>query len=260
MAATFGGFVLAAEEFSRAPPEWLPGRERVFVLAPHMDDEVIGCGGSIALHVQAGAPVAVAFMTDGRLGSAEVRSQSGAGREAAERDLIATRKREASEALAILGVQKHFFIDAIDGALIADAAAPRRLAAVLQEVQPDIVYLPFFLEQHPDHRAVSDVLIAAADIASQDFICQGYEVWTPLYPNRFVWIDKTAELKKRALAQYRSQLAESPFEHAMLGLNAYRSMLRPGRANGRFAEAYCALPLGEYRLLYRSYRQAAARA
>jgi hypothetical protein len=39
---------------------------RVLVLAPHMDDEVIRCGGVVARHVAAGAQVAVAYMTDGR--------------------------------------------------------------------------------------------------------------------------------------------------------------------------------------------------
>jgi LmbE family N-acetylglucosaminyl deacetylase len=257
---TFGGFVLTAEEFSRSPPEWRPGKERVLVLAPHMDDEVIGCGGAVALHVRAGASVSVAYLTDGRLGSAKARSGSLAEREAAQREVVGTRKQEARAALAVLGVKDAYFIDAEDGAVAKDPHAASRLAEILTKVQPEIVYLPFFLEQHPDHRAVSDVLIAAAQTTRQDFMCYGYEVWTPLYPNRFVWIDSIAEVKKQALAQYHSQLAETPFEHAMLGLNAYRSMLKPGGKKGQYAEAYCALRLPEYSRLYRTYRHAAATA
>lgn len=256
----FGGFMMTADEFCRAPPEWRPGPERILVLAPHMDDEVMGCGGAMALHVQAGAEVSVAYLTDGRLGSATVRESDGPLRAAAERELVQVRKREAQEALAILGVRKYFFLDAQDGELEQDDDVPRRLVDLLIEERPQIVYLPFFLEQHPDHRAVSDVLLAAMDLSPDlDFICQGYEVWTPLFPNRFVWIDEVAELKKRALARYRSQLAETRFDHAILGLNAYRSMLNPGGNRGHLAEAYCTLPLHDYRKLYHCYRRAAAR-
>lgn len=255
--AAFGGMLLTVDEFLRVPPEWEPGAQRSLVLAPHMDDETLGCGGSIALHGRAGGEVAVAFLTDGRLGSAQLRALSGEARQLAEQALIETRKQEALLALDTLGVRRHFFLDGIDGALAGDASVVRRLAEVLREVRPQIVYLPCFLEQHPDHRAASAILIAAAQEVTEDFTCHAYEVWTPLYPNRCVWIDEVVEIKKRALAHYRSQLADADFEHGMLGLNAYRSMLRPGNARGRYAEAYCVLPFAEYRRLYDAYRHAA---
>src|SRR5579885_3094484 len=44
------------------------GPEPVLVLAPHMDDEVIGPGGTLRRHVEAGAAVTVVFLTDGRMG------------------------------------------------------------------------------------------------------------------------------------------------------------------------------------------------
>ena len=46
------------------------------MLAPHPDDEVFGCGGAIAAHVQAAIPVKVVVLSDGaRFGDASVRSR-----------------------------------------------------------------------------------------------------------------------------------------------------------------------------------------
>ncbi len=238
------GLLQTAKVFNRSALVWTPGGEKVLVLAPHMDDEVIGCGGTLARHVAAGADVTVIFLTDGRQG----------GQPAAQSSLGATRKREAEQALRALGVNKLVFFDAPDGALTEQAAGlGGRLKEVLRELKPELVYLPFFLEEHPDHRAASPLLAGAVQDLKIDFGCMGYEVWTPLFPNCFVNIDETLELKKRSLMHYQSQLAEADYLHTALGLNAYRSNALLG-GTCRFAEAFCALPVADYLALYRSYR------
>jgi LmbE family N-acetylglucosaminyl deacetylase len=227
-----------------------PGSGRVVVLAPHMDDETLGCGGTIARHVQAGAQVTVVFLTDGRYGA------SYAGITEPERDLrqteiMAIRKREAQCAGKILGVQSLLFLDAEDMRLHMDGRVPGLLRAILQQEQPDCVYLPSFLEQHCDHRAANGVLLAAVAGTRLQFECRGYEVWTPLIPNCVVKIDATVDLKKRALACYQSQLAQRDYVHAAIGLNAHRSMALGGKA-GEFAEAFQSLPLADYMRLYQA--------
>ena len=219
-----------------------PGSETVVVLAPHMDDEAIGCGGTIARHAAAGGNVTVVFLTDSRYGSTL----------AAQQQLIATRKQESELANEILGVKRRVFLDADAAHLGTDALTAKRLQAILEEIRPSIVYLPFFLERHPDHRITSDVLIAATRDTALSFECRCYEVWTPLFPNRVVCIDATVELKKRAIGCYQSQLAHTDFLHIGLGLNAYRSSTMI--SNGcRFVEAFYALPLREYRQLYGTF-------
>lgn len=227
-----------------------PGSGKVVVLAPHMDDETLGCGGTIARHVQAGAQVTVVFLTDGRYG------RSYAGMTEAERDLrqtefIGIRKSEAQCAGGVLGVQSLLFLDAEDLRLRMDTRVPGLLRAILQREQPHCVYLPSFLEQHCDHRAANGVLLTAVAGSGLQFECRGYEVWTPLIPNCVVRIDATVELKKRALACYQSQLAQMQYVHATLGLNAHRSLALGGNA-GEFAEAFQALPVADYLRLYRA--------
>jgi LmbE family N-acetylglucosaminyl deacetylase len=228
-----------------------PESGKVAVLAPHMDDEVLGCGGTIARHAQSGADVTVIFLTDGRHGAGTIAALSEPERGRRELELVDIRKQEARRAGEILGVKHIEFLDAEDGRLRADALAPARLRKVLELERPHLVYLPFFLESHVDHRAASDVLIAATAGSGFDFECRGYEVWTPLFPNLVVEIDATIESKRRALACYRSQLADMDYMHTGIGLNAFRSSA-VGCTTAHFVEAFFALPLTDYRRLYRA--------
>ena len=233
------GLLRVKKIFNKSALEWQPGNERVVVLAPHMDDEVIGCGGTLARHLACGADVTVVFLTSGAA--------------AGEALIAATRKREAVLALGELGIRNIVYLDAEDGRLAATPALVAGLRAALLAATPDIVYLPFFLEEHPDHRAASALLAAAADGLPLTFRCHGYEVWTPLFPNCLVRIDQTIELKRRALAHYQSQLAEANYLHTSLGLNAYRSSALLDETC-RFVEAFCAVSLPQYLDLYRAYQ------
>jgi len=228
-----------------------PGRGKIIVLAPHMDDEVLGCGGTIVRHVQAGASVTVIFLTDGRHGSAANAALSEPQRSRRQRELIEIRKEEARCAGRILGVQTVLFLDAEDQKLHTDTVVIKRLRDALERQEPDLVYLPFFLERHVDHRAANDVLFAATSGTALDFECRGYEVWTPLFPNCIVWIDDAIELKKSALACYRSQLADMDYLHSGIGLSAYRASAMGSHA-GRFAEAFHTLTLADYRRFHRA--------
>jgi LmbE family N-acetylglucosaminyl deacetylase len=236
------GLMRVTKIFNRSALEWQPSNERVVVLAPHMDDEVIGCGGTLARHVACGSDITVVFLTDGRRGG-----------------VATTRKQEAQRALAELGIHRIVFLDAEDGRLASTPGLAAVLRAALAEARPDIVYLPFFLEEHPDHRAASALLSEAVNATAFNFRCHGYEVWTPLFPNCFVRIDATIDAKRRALGAYQSQLAEADYLHTALGLNAYRSSALLDDTC-RFAEAFCAVSLPQYLQLFRSYCDADAAA
>ncbi len=240
------GLLRVTKIFNKSALEWQPSNERIVVLAPHMDDEVIGCGGTLARHIVCGSQVTVVFLTDGRGGGAAVNSAF------TETNMPATRKNEAKLALAELGITQIVFLDAQDGRLGPTAILVDALRAALVASRPDIVYLPFFLEEHPDHRASSTLLAAAVSGTGMSFQVHGYEVWTPLFPNCLVRIDETVEAKRRAIRHYQSQLAEADYLHTALGLNAYRSSaLVDGKC--RFAEAFYAASLSQYLDLFRSY-------
>src|SRR5882724_2841134 len=72
-----------------------PESGKILVLAPHMDDETLGCGGTIARHAQAGADVAVVFLTDGRYGSGAIAALPEPERGRRQREYVEIRKEEA---------------------------------------------------------------------------------------------------------------------------------------------------------------------
>jgi LmbE family N-acetylglucosaminyl deacetylase len=249
------GLLQVSAVYNHSAMVWQPGAETVVVLAPHMDDETIGCGGTLALHAQRGANITVVFLTDGRNGSAEINTLYGAERERKQRELIELRTKEACAALQRLGVQHMVCLEVEDGTLDRCTWAAAKLRAVLLERQPELVYLPFYLEEHPDHRATSRVLLDAVAQTLLQFQCMGYEVWTPLFPNCLVSIDATVELKKQALREYASQLSQCDYLHVSIGLNAHRSagLIRPPGAGGGYAEAFHAIPLAQYRRQFAQY-------
>ena len=85
------------------------------MLAPHMDDEVIGPGGTLRRHVEAGAAVTVVFLTDGRMGGYD------------DGTLSRRRKEESRQAAELLGFGDLLFLDAPDGKLRDE---PRLVAGV----------------------------------------------------------------------------------------------------------------------------------
>lgn len=238
------GLLRTSKVFHRSALVWDPADERVLVLAPHMDDETLGCGGALALHASRGATIKIVFLTDG--------AAEGALTAEARRERHDVRRAEGREATRVLGVEDVEFHDAPDGALASWPQSAVRLRGILESFRPQIVYLPHFVEEHPDHRATSAVLAAACEGLAANFQCLGYEVWTPLFPNCLVNIDDVVERKRQAIERYPSQLADADYAHTVMGLAAYRSAAMQG-GTCRFAEAFCSLPVDEYLREYRRW-------
>jgi len=250
------GLLQVSGVYNRSAMVWEPGAEKVLVLAPHMDDETIGCGGTLALHAKRGAQITVMFLTDGRNGSSDINTLTGEARQRRQQELIELRTTEARAALQRLGVNRMVCLDAEDGALSQCTWAAEKLRDVLRKFQPDLVYVPFYLEEHVDHRAASQVLLDAAAGTSLKFQCIGYEVWTPLFPNCLVRIDASIDTKKQALQEYRSQLQQCDYLHASIGLNAHRSagLLQDPGSTGGYAEAFYVTSLPQYREQFEAFR------
>ena len=211
----------------------LPSYRRVLALAAHPDDESSGCAGTLALLADAGAQVTVVFATDGEatIGAATDPAETGRRRAA-----------EARQACRLLGVTDVRFLRHPDRGLSALAAEiGAELAALLAELRPEVLLLPWFLDGHPDHQALSAALAYAGPLAEMEV--WGYETWTPLPANRIVDVTPVIELRRAALAAHAT--AQLAFDvGAMEGLARWRSV--HGLMGRGYAEAFLAAPAADY--------------
>jgi LmbE family N-acetylglucosaminyl deacetylase len=213
----------------------------VVVLAPHMDDEVIGPGGTARRHVLAGAPVTPVVLTDGRWGGYNP-----------EGKLTEIRKAESRHCARILGTEQPIFLDGPDNQMTESPELVDRLLKIFLEKKPRIVYLPALTDFHVDHWATNRILHALLPKLPHDMtenlVIRGYEIWTPTLANSIVDITAVADLKRQAIDAFPSQTGIDDYTNAVLGLNHYRA-LRPLHGKGH-AEAFMQLTVSEFNKLY----------
>lgn len=208
---------------------------RVLVLAPHPDDDVIGCGGSLKLHTEQGDNVKIVYLTDGS-GGTQTKHKITTLKEV--KDLTLERENEAKTAALVMGVTDTVFWRYKDGHLALNNTSLKLLQTLFSDFKPDIIYSPSFLDPHPDHFETTKILAAFFE-KNVDFkgTIFTYEVWSPIYANRLIEIEKAAEFKRQALLAHKTQLASRSYVEAIMGLAKYRA----GMFNaGEYAEAFFA--------------------
>jgi LmbE family N-acetylglucosaminyl deacetylase len=200
----------------------------VLVIAPHPDDEAIGCGGALCLHANNGDRVTVAFLTSGELGLKKL------PREKAWK----IREQEAWRAGEILGLAELFFLRQPDWTLGDHVtAAATALRPILKREMPGLIYLPHTSDWHPDHQAAWPIVRAALKRSGvRASKIRAYEVWTPIGQFDEVQdISAVMSRKLRAVRAHRSQLGDFDYEQGVRGLNQYRGALA---AKSRYAEVF----------------------
>ena len=199
------------------------GVERVLCVAPHPDDEVLGCGGLLAALVDHGCRVQTIILTCGGAGTL---APGSAGEAQA---LMARRREESVQAAKALGTPPPQFLDFEDRSLRYGPALVTALSQAIQQHAPHLLLLPSLSEPHPDHQAAALAGLAAAREASPSLrTVLFYESGAPLHANVHFPIDAVAERKWQAVRCFTSQLGVEDYEghaRAMAALRAFG--LRP---------------------------------
>ena len=199
--------------------------QSIIILAAHPDDEVLGCGGTIAKFADEGAAVHVAFLADGVF--------SRAGEEQAQRSELVSRRAAAQKACDILGVRSVSFGDFPDNRMdtIPLLELTQAVEALIVKHQPQTVFTHHAGDANIDHRRLHDAVVTACRPQRghpvKTLLC--FEVpssteWqlpgsAPAFtPNWFVDISATLVRKLAALEAYAEELRAWPHPRSRQGV------------------------------------------
>ncbi len=193
---------------------------KVLVIAAHMDDEVLGVGGTIAKHLAAGDTVSVCIACKRAY---QHRFDPGA---------VEQEKEAARRAAEILGYRDLRFLDLRDELLderLLDVIVP--LEACIEETRPSVVYTHHWGDVNQDHRAVFSATMVACRAIAQPKVARVlcYEVLSstdqapPVPGSAFqptVYVDISPFLSKKveAMKAYRRELREFPHPRSLKGI------------------------------------------
>ncbi len=207
-----------------------PLGERPLILSGHPGDEVMALGGAMAWYIKRKTPLSVLTFTAGMRGTNTGRLS---------RALGPKREKEQEKAFAVLGAPIRSYAWHLDEKFIPDEQLMFSLIELIDELNPDIIYTPSLLDNHPDSTAINQVLTAAlAHLPSprlKQLLVAQYELWTPLVPNKILSISEFQDVKQKAIECHESQLLCRNYLDAMLGLNRYRAAMLGA---GTCAEAF----------------------
>jgi N-acetylglucosamine malate deacetylase 1 len=221
--------------------------QNVLVIAAHPDDEILGCGGTIAKHVKKGDKVHCIILAEGITSRDKIRNRELHQRELTELGIAAQKANQ------ILGVHTLRLLDFPDNRMdsVDRLDIIKVVEDLINEFKPDIVYTHHIGDVNIDHRRIHEAVITACrPIPGNHFVKQilffetasSTEWMTPgsapaFSPNWYVDISETLELKLDALRAYECEMREWPHARSVEALK-YLAHWRGANIGVHAAEAF----------------------
>lgn len=210
---------------------------RVLVVAAHPDDEVLGCGGTVAKHVRSGDSVYLVVLGEGLTARGTTREE---GLRAADFSALDKSLRAAARILGVEAIRRGQLPDnRFDAIPLLDVV--KQVEAAVAEWQPTIIYTHHPGDVNRDHRRVFDAVMAAARPQPGGTVrtILAFEVlsstgWSgpsrerAFIPDTFTDISETLDLKVKAMEAYTSEVRPYPHPRSVEGIRAlaaYRGLM-----------------------------------
>lgn len=223
--------------------------DTVLIVAAHPDDEVLGCGGTIARHADLGDLVHVLIVAEGATSRLQHRDRL------AVVDELSSLASSARKASSILGVVDLQVLDFPDNRL--DSLDRLDLTKLLEDridaLQPQVVYVHHCGDVNIDHRRLHEAVVTACRPTPSHCVLKllSFEVassteWQPpgsapsFNPNYFVDISEQWSRKREALLAYASEMRPWPHPRSIESLE-HLARWRGSQVGVQAAEAFCLL-------------------
>jgi N-acetylglucosamine malate deacetylase 1 len=217
--------------------------EKVLIVAPHPDDETLGCGGSLLRHKSEGDQIHWLIMTT-------VTEDVGYSQQQ-----ISSRETEIEKVAAVYGfpsfLQTNFVTTTLD--TYSKSVLIREVSSYFSEVQPNIIYLPFRNDVHSDHAAVFDAVAACSKSFRYPYIrkVRAYETLSEtefsirpdkagFSPNLWIDISEYLDRKIEIMRMYEGEMGKHPFPRSEQNIRALASY-RGAVAGVLAAEAFVSM-------------------
>ncbi len=204
--------------------------KKLLVIAPHPDDEILGCGGTMIKNIQNGNEVFVCIVTKGPQPMFPV-------------EIVEKTRQDARDCHRKIGVKNTFFLD-FPSVYLEECHRYElndSILKVVREVMPDEVYIPHWGDMQKDHQIVADACMVALRPKYEPKVRRIYSyetmsetawnapnVQNEFMPNVYVDISDTLESKLTALSFFETQLSDFPDARSIEAIEAlakYRGAL-----------------------------------
>jgi len=195
--------------------------KNILVVAAHPDDEVLGCGGTIAKHINNGDKVHILILAEGITSRDKIRNRN------KSEDKVTKLKDSAKKAHEILGSSSLKILDFPDNRM--DSVDLLDVIKVIEneinEINPEIIYTHHSNDLNVDHRITHQAVFTACrpepGAIVEKMYCfevpsstewQDHRAGAPFIPNTFINISNTLTKKIKALKAYKSEM--KPWPHS----------------------------------------------
>ena len=193
------------------------------VIAPHPDDELIGCGGFLIRKKNEGAQVGIIYLTDGRSTKGRVNGS--------EEILNITRYEEARNVVNSLDIDKVSYLDGISGELKTNKSLEESVTEFIDNFKPDAILIPFINDPHKDHLESNKILARAlmkSKVNPNEITILSYEVWALVPANVYYNIDEFSDQKSSALMQYKTAMQVVDYKRDCFDRSIYHGINKNG--------------------------------
>jgi len=209
--------------------------DKILILAPHADDESIGCGGLLLKYA---SQCDVVCITNCKTGDSSLK----------EYKAIKKRKNEFESAMNFLDIKHYFNITIDSDTLDKSYNLFEKLLNQYDLKEYSYIVIPIWYDQHVDHKALVHLLSKYLKENNIVLKCKilFYEVWSTIaVSNRYLDLTELMSQKNELIGFHESQLKFIDYRERVKGLNLYRGMI----VNKKYAECYLELEFKEFREL-----------